>query len=611
MALTKAQLTWGTQKPIWIFPECERRTYNHEFFVSGFHVVLPTLTQELRIPEAAQTWPSSVFSLVVGAMLLPMGRLADIYGGRLVFVGGLLWFSLWALITGFSKNYTMLIICRAMQGLGPAAYLPGGVMLMGKLYPPGQRKNLIFALYGAFGPLGFFSGILAGGLTVEYLSWPWYFWVGAVMLGIISGVSIFAVPFDYRDRCRGDTMDWLGTATIVPGLVMVSYALTDSPHAGDGWFTAYIVIIGMLFLMSAWYVETRRAVSPLLPSTLFAPKYIKPLLLANFMSFGSFGLFLFYSSLYIELVLHKSPLTTAMWYIPMIVGGLAIGVVGGFTLHFLPGRVLLVISSLANTVCMLLFALMPEGANYWAWVFPAMVCATVGVDVTFTDKVHTKLPISSPAHSTHMRVTTGSKSRVYATSSRRYPTRPGCLSLPSLHTSAQQMSKPVDVQRNNGLETSAKYVFSRLVACYSGIRQAASFLGGMALAILLFGDVRGDLRDGPLDDNANQAAASLFSVVAVSVSTITVTIMLSFMFEQVRLPSKCDLIVAWIPPVLLDISIVKFLVGLGLWFSDAFAQPSSGATYTEPLFLVAATVLLAVWVWASFTADKSLPDLED
>lgn len=317
-------------------------------------------------------------------MLLPMGRLADIYGGHLVFVGGLLWFSLWALITGFSKNYTMLIICRAMQGLGPAAYLPGGVMLMGKLYPPGQRKNLIFALYGAFGPLGFFSGILAGGLTVEYLSWPWYFWVGAVMLGIISGVSILAVPFDYRDRCRGDTMDWLGTATIVPGLVMVSYALTDSPHTGDSWFTAYIVIIGMLLLMSAWYVETRRAASPLLPSTLFAPKYIKPLLLANFMSFGSFGLFLFYSSLYIELVLHKSPLTTAMWYIPMIVGGLAIGVVGGFTLHFLPGRVLLVISSLANTVCMLLFALMPEGANYWAWVFPAMVCATVGVDVTFT-----------------------------------------------------------------------------------------------------------------------------------------------------------------------------------------------------------------------------------
>lgn len=133
----------------------------------------------------------------------------------------------------------------------------------------------------------------------------------------------------------------------------------------------------------------------------------------------------------------------------------------------------------------------------------------------------------------------------------------------------------------------------------------------MALAILLFGDVRGDLRDGPLDDNAKQAAASLFSVVAVSVSTITVTITLSFMFEQLRLPSKCDLIVAWIPPVLLDISIVKFLVGLGLWFSDAFAQPSSTATYTEPLFLVAATVLLAVWMWASFTADKSLPDLED
>lgn len=87
-------------------------------------------------------------------MLLPMGRLGDMYGGYLVYNAGLLWFFLWALIAGFSKNYMMLIFCRALQGLGPAAYLPGGVMLMGKIYRPGPRKNLVFALYGSFAPLG-------------------------------------------------------------------------------------------------------------------------------------------------------------------------------------------------------------------------------------------------------------------------------------------------------------------------------------------------------------------------------------------------------------------------------------------------------------------------
>ncbi|KAH7247941.1 major facilitator superfamily domain-containing protein [Fusarium solani] len=358
-----------------------------EFFVSGFHVILPPLAKELDIPQASQTWPSSVFSLVTGAMLLPMGRLGDMYGGYLVFNGGLLWFFIWALVAGFSKNYIMLIFCRALQGLGPAAYLPGGVMLMGKIYRPGPRKNLIFALYGAFAPLGFFLGILIGGLSAEYLTWRWYFWIGTIIFAAVIVISLLAVPFDYSRKRADMSMDWWGVTTIVPGLLLIVYALTDSSHARNGWATPHIIVtlvLGIILLVVAWYAETHKARHPLLPADLFAPKCMKRLTAALFMSFGTFGIFLFYSSFYIELVLHKSPLTTAIWYIPLFAGGLLIGTVGGFTLHFLPGRLLLFISCLANATSMLLFALMPENPNYWAWVFPSMVCCTMGIDITFT-----------------------------------------------------------------------------------------------------------------------------------------------------------------------------------------------------------------------------------
>ncbi|KAI8660872.1 MFS domain-containing protein [Fusarium keratoplasticum] len=358
-----------------------------EFFVSGFHVILPPLAKELDIPQASQTWPSSVFSLVTGAMLLPMGRLGDMYGGYLVFNGGLLWFFIWALVAGFSKNYIMLIFCRALQGLGPAAYLPGGVMLMGKIYRPGPRKNLIFALYGAFAPLGFFLGILIGGLSAEFLIWRWYFWIGTIIFAVVTVISLLAVPFDYNRKRTDMSMDWWGVTTIVPGLLLIVYALTDSSHARNGWATPHIIVtlvLGVILLVVAWYVETHKARHPLLPADLFAPKCMKRLTAALFMSFGTFGIFLFYSSFYIELVLHKSPLTTAIWYIPLFTGGLLIGTVGGFTLHFLPGRLLLFISCLANATSMLLFALMPENPNYWAWVFPSMVCCTMGIDITFT-----------------------------------------------------------------------------------------------------------------------------------------------------------------------------------------------------------------------------------
>lgn len=83
-----------------------------EFFFSGCNILLPTVSSQLHIPESAQIWPSSVFPLVTGAFLLPMGRVADRYGGYIVFTSGLAWFFAWLLIAGFSQNYMMLIFCR-------------------------------------------------------------------------------------------------------------------------------------------------------------------------------------------------------------------------------------------------------------------------------------------------------------------------------------------------------------------------------------------------------------------------------------------------------------------------------------------------------------------
>lgn len=73
-----------------------------------------------------------------------------------MYVAGLAWLTLWSLIAGFSVNDVMLNFCRALQGLGPAAFLPSSVMILGSTYRPGPRKNLVFSIYGACAPMGFF-----------------------------------------------------------------------------------------------------------------------------------------------------------------------------------------------------------------------------------------------------------------------------------------------------------------------------------------------------------------------------------------------------------------------------------------------------------------------
>ncbi|KAK6839742.1 hypothetical protein PG995_006999 [Apiospora arundinis] len=367
-----------------------------EFFISGFNIVLPTVASNLNIPDSSRTWPAEVPSLTTAALLLPCARLSDRYGGRIVFLFGLFWLVVWSLICGFSQNTNMLIVCRAMQGLSTAAYLPASMSLLGQTYRPGPRKNFIFSLYGAFTVLGFYIGIAVGALTAQLLSWRWYFWVGALLALVNVVVGYLTVPkLAGQSGNAALVMDWWGVGTIVPGVVLVIFAFTGGSGAPEGWRTPYVyvtLLIGVLFLAAAVYVEGWVAAQPLFPAEVFRPKGMKRLVVSLFCCYGVFGIYLFYVSYYLETVLHNTPLLTAAWFTPMALGGIFLALIGGLVLHLIPGRILMIVSGLGYLLSMLLVALIPEQSPagipsrtfiYWAYIFSAMLGATIGVDITF------------------------------------------------------------------------------------------------------------------------------------------------------------------------------------------------------------------------------------
>ncbi|OPB43289.1 MFS permease [Trichoderma guizhouense] len=359
-----------------------------DFVISGFQVVLPNLIEPLDIPLQAQTWPSSVLTLTAGAFLFPLGRLADMYGGYLLFNGGLVWTVLWSIIAGFTRNFIMLVICRAMLGLGAAAFLPAGISLLGRIYRPGPRKNIVFSLYGALAPLGFFSGIIVGGMAQDLLSWRWFFWLGGIVSAVFALGTILTAPRDYEEaRKMNVKMDWWGVFTTVPGLLLLIYALTDSANAPDGWASPRILvtlILGLIFLGAAVYVEGWVAEAPLIPADIFRVKCMKRMLLCLFITWGVFSIYLFYANFYIETILEKSPLLTAVYFAPWAGGGLVLATTSGVILHLLPGKLLIVLSGISKVIAVLMFAIMPDDPSYWAWIFPAMLCEAACVDVLWT-----------------------------------------------------------------------------------------------------------------------------------------------------------------------------------------------------------------------------------
>ena len=184
----------------------------------------------------------------------------------------------------------------------------------------------------------------------------------------------------------GIKMDFLGALLIVSGLVLVVFAITDASHAPSGWKTPYVyglLVVGILLLGAAFYVEGWVAENPLIPFDLFQVPHLPALFIALFFSNGVLGIFLLYSTLYMQDVMGASPLQVAAWYVPMCTGGVIISITGGYVLHLLPGTLLLLIGGSGWVGTSLLFALAPEGANYWAFIFPAMICATIGIDITF------------------------------------------------------------------------------------------------------------------------------------------------------------------------------------------------------------------------------------
>ncbi|KAF2093767.1 MFS general substrate transporter, partial [Rhizodiscina lignyota] len=358
-----------------------------EFMISGFGVILPSIAAELRSGSSiSPMWPTSILSLVLSALVLPFARLSDIYGGYPFFMVGLLFLIAFTGAAGFTTTEAQLDVFRAMQGIAIAAFEPASFSLIGNAYKPGRRRNIFFGIYGACAPLGFYLGILVGGVALHYAHWGWYFWTASLLAAITAIAAYLSVPYAaWSERHEDLKMDWSGSITLAAGLIMVAYALAAASHTAGGWANPVILapfLVGLALFVLAIVLEAKVVTCPLLPGEFFRPKGIKPMVVACLFFFGCFGVFLFYSTFYMQQVMNASPLQTVLYFTPMAVGGLIISVVSGSIIHIVPAMWLLLFSGLAWILAPLFIAVAPN-TNYFPLVFLSMIFGTLGSDLTY------------------------------------------------------------------------------------------------------------------------------------------------------------------------------------------------------------------------------------
>lgn len=360
----------------------------------GTLVLLRTIGESFHITSPPRlAWLVAGYSLTVGTFILISGRLGDVFGYKRMLLTGLTWFSLWSMIAGLSvySNYKLAVFSRVIQGIGPAICLPNALAIFGAAYPPGHRKAMVFAFFGAVAPIGgVFGGIFASLLTLAW--WPWALWVMAIWLAILAFVGQFAIPDLPRKVLppRG-WKDWIVTLDLggafvgIVALILFNFAWTQAPI--DGWGTPTVIvplILGLLLFVVFGYIEFRISPKPLLPFSAVNAD-VAFVLAAVACGWATFGVWTLYLVQILQDIRGLSPLNTTAWFVPVIFSGACAAVVTGKLLGPLQVKppYVMTMALLSFTIGAILTATAPADQIYWGQTFVSMLIMPFGMDMSF------------------------------------------------------------------------------------------------------------------------------------------------------------------------------------------------------------------------------------
>ncbi|OJJ50122.1 hypothetical protein ASPZODRAFT_149525 [Penicilliopsis zonata CBS 506.65] len=363
--------------------------------------------KSFSVTNAAElSWYAAAYSLTVGTFILVAGRLGDVYGHRLLFIVGFVWFGVWSLIAGFSAwsgSQIFFDVCRALQGIGPAMVLPNAIAILGRTYPPGPRKEMVFSLFGATAPNGFIIGGAFASLFAERVWWPWGYWVLGMVCFVLAVMGRLVIPATPRPHFDDDKLrfwtrlDLAGASTGISGLVLINFAWNQAPLVGWAEPYTYALLIVGFVLLAVFALIERSAACPLLPRSVFTGDMAWVLGCIS-AGWSSFGIIIYYFYQFMEVIKGDSPLlATAKWSAATISGAIA-AIVTGFLLGRLPPSVIMFCAMLAFTAGLTIFATVPVDQIYWGQAFVVSIITSWGMDMSFPSGT---LILSNAMHKHH------------------------------------------------------------------------------------------------------------------------------------------------------------------------------------------------------------------
>jgi EmrB/QacA subfamily drug resistance transporter len=279
------------------------------------NVALPTIQHDLQLSTLDLPWIQGAYVLTLGGFLLLGGRSADLFGRRRIFLIGTAIFGLASLISGLATSGWLLILARGVQGIGAALTLPSALSILTTTFVEGPKRNQAMGIYVATAASGFSFGLILGGLLTTFLSWHWVFYVNvpfALLILLLGPVMIK----ESHSQLGSRSYDLAGAITVTAGVLLLVYAITQSTQSSATLWRTIGLFASSLLLLVVFVLIEWRSKSPLIPLRIFRSRTTNAANVGSFALLGAFFSFMFIVTLYLQEVLHYSPLLASLALMP-------------------------------------------------------------------------------------------------------------------------------------------------------------------------------------------------------------------------------------------------------------------------------------------------------
>ncbi|GLX01184.1 MFS transporter [Microtetraspora sp. NBRC 16547] len=335
------------------------------------NVALPALGRDLNAGMSGLQWTVNAYTLTLAALILLGGSLGDRFGRRKVFLIGIVWFALASALCGLAPNVPVLVVARALQGVGGALLTPGSLAIIQASFPHDDRPRAI-GMWSGLGGVAAAVGPLLGGWLVEVASWHWVFLINLPIAAVTVLVTVRHVP-ESRDTASSGRFDVLGSTLAALALAGVTYGLIEP---GSGWIA---LVIGLVLAVCFAVLEVRRSPEALVPVQIFSSRVFTSINIVTMIMYAAMGVVFFLLVVQLQVSSGFSPIAAGSAMLPVTVLMLLLSARAGDLAKRVGPRIPMTAGILMCAVGLLLMSRIGPGATYLVDVFPAATLYGLGL----------------------------------------------------------------------------------------------------------------------------------------------------------------------------------------------------------------------------------------